>query len=189
MGDGKVALILDVLGLGQHTCAVSSDPHAVQVNEVEPQQQTAGEKQSLLLFSLGSDRRMAMPLSAVARLEEFSRDKVESSDQREVVQYRDQVMPLLHLEDVLGANRETSDLNVVQVVVYTQGDRSIGLVVSRIVDIVEESLEDERVSAMEHIRCLSVVHGKVAEIVDIDSVIRSYDPAMFENHQTNNAGV
>ena len=45
--------------------------------------------------------RIAIDLSLVARLEEFPRDAVEIAADQEVVQYRGQIMPLIHVSDVL----------------------------------------------------------------------------------------
>ena len=70
MGDGRVALILDVLGIGQHSgvLAESREPAREAVQQGAP---SDVEKQRLLLFRAGSFERLAVPLSLVARLEEF----------------------------------------------------------------------------------------------------------------------
>ena len=71
MGDGQVALILDVLGLAQMTRVVS------QPQEQRSAQQTwqgAGEWPApgiVAAVPAGHVGRMAMPLSLVSRLEEF----------------------------------------------------------------------------------------------------------------------
>ncbi len=72
MGDGKVALILDVLGLAQaRQChRRSARPLRGRTNGAEPQERWT-TRQTLLLFDAGQGSRMAIPLSMVARLEEF----------------------------------------------------------------------------------------------------------------------
>ena len=96
-----MALILDVLGLAQRASVVS------QIRDRGVGEKAAGaeihrdERESLLLLRGPNDGRMAMPLSLVARLEEFNRGSVERAEGRDVVQYRGQILPLIHLSEVL----------------------------------------------------------------------------------------
>ncbi len=82
---------------------------------------------------------MAIPLDTVTRLEEFPRDRIEHAGSREVVQYRGQILPLVRLSHLLGAYGEEPEGDTVSVVVYSEGGRSVALVVDRIVDIAENS--------------------------------------------------
>ncbi len=59
-------------------------------------------RESWLLFRLGKAGRMAIPLSLVSRLEEFPVSQVERFAGRDVIQYREQIMPLERLSDILG---------------------------------------------------------------------------------------
>jgi len=85
---------------------------------------------------------MAVDLSLVARLEEFPRNLVEIAGDHEVVQYRGEIMPLIRVsEKLVSEQRRVPELvqDSLHVVVYSEKGRSIGLVVDRILDIVEES--------------------------------------------------
>ena len=102
MGDGKVALILDVLGLAQKANVISElQDRAVAVKEASSGEKTAGNRQTLLLFQTGKNGRMAVPLSLVARLEEFASSKVENTGEQQVVQYRGQIMPLIRISEAV----------------------------------------------------------------------------------------
>ena len=80
----------------------------------------ADERQTLLVFSAGHDARMAIPLSMVARLEEFPRALVERSGSQEVVQYRGQILPLIQVAKHLPNGAEAPTLaDPMQVVVYS----------------------------------------------------------------------
>jgi two-component system, chemotaxis family, sensor kinase CheA len=98
MGDGRVALILDVLGIGQRSGVLAE---FLEQGRTSGQQKTQleVEKQRLLLFRAGSFSRLAVPLSLVARLEEFPQSAIEHASGGEVVQYAD-------LEAVLEAVNE-----------------------------------------------------------------------------------
>src|SRR5262249_41635779 len=94
MGDGRVALILDVFGLAQRASAIS-DHQDWAVAETPPVPVRSAERPSVLLVE-GRDRgRMAIPLNKVARLEEFPCSRVERVADRRVVQYGGQILPLL----------------------------------------------------------------------------------------------
>src|SRR5262249_408326 len=98
------------------------------------------QHQTLLLLGLGKNRRAAVPLSLVARLEEIPTAEIESAGDQEVVQYRGEILPLIHLTRLLGVDGPSAS-DSMQVVVYSENGRSVGLVVDRILDIVETSLE------------------------------------------------
>ncbi|MFZ8368828.1 hypothetical protein ACO1LQ_14000, partial [Staphylococcus aureus] len=53
---------------------------------------------SLLVFRAGTAQPKAVPLALVTRLEEIAADKIEISNGRYMVQYRDQLMPLVQME-------------------------------------------------------------------------------------------
>ena len=141
MGDGRVALILDVLGFAHHSKIISDSLDHTTVSDKHASKDAAA-RQALLLFRSGDGERMAIPLSIVARLEEFARSSLERAGQHDVVQYRNRIMPLLRLSDAVpGCTRSAAEegQDPIQVVVYSDGTRSVGLVVDEIEDIVEES--------------------------------------------------
>ena len=123
---------------------------------------------------------MAMPLIQVARLEEFAASSIEKAGDREVVQYRGEIMPLIRLADVFEAETDADAADDLQVVVYTQNDRSVGLVVERILDIVEEQIAVQRAASRHGLIESVVVQGKVTDMLDIESVIRKADPSFFD---------
>jgi two-component system chemotaxis sensor kinase CheA len=103
MGDGRVALILDVLGIGQRSGVLAESLEQAR-GAGQQKTQADASKQRLLLFRAGSFARLAVPLSLVARLEEFPRSAVEHASGGQVVQYRDRILPLVSLQTVLEPN-------------------------------------------------------------------------------------
>ena len=89
MGDGKVALILDVAGLAERSGVGMVEPRAMPATDGHPREQGAERvPEQLLLFRAGAQSRMAIALRSVARLEEFTREQVERVGDEDVVQYR-----------------------------------------------------------------------------------------------------
>jgi two-component system chemotaxis sensor kinase CheA len=116
----------------------------------------------------------------VARLEEIDPAKVEVSDNHEVVQYRSQVLSLVRVADVLGIRSGAPAGKPLQVVVYSQNGRSAGLVVDRILDTVEASIEIQRSARTEGILGSVVIQQFVTDLIDPAAIIRRADPSFFE---------
>jgi two-component system chemotaxis sensor kinase CheA len=186
MGDGKVALILDALGLAQKanvTREVQDRAVAEAATKIETEPSSAGKttanRQALLLFQTGKNGRMAIPLSLVARLEEFTRSKVERAGPREVVQYRGQIMPLIRISEAMGlpegdSGEAAADADApLHVVVYAERGQSVGLVVDRILDIVEECVVLDRRAERAGILGSAVVEQRVTELLDVEGVVRA----------------
>jgi|FLOH01.1.fsa_nt_gi two-component system, chemotaxis family, sensor kinase CheA len=163
MGDGKLALILDVMGLAQKAQVIG------------------GDRQALLIFALEQDDRMAIPLSEVARLEQFKRSDMERSGEQDVVRYRGGIMPLIYLRNVLnmGVAQEDSVKEVVQAVVFTKNDRSVGMIVERIIDIVEEVITVKCETNRPGVLGTIVVQDRVTDLLDVENVVRAADPSFL----------
>jgi two-component system chemotaxis sensor kinase CheA len=139
MGDGSVALILDVMGLAQRARIVTETHESAHEDKSEEKSAVAShgpeERQALLLAENGPSARVAIPLRIVARLEEFPATVVERSGTQEVMQYRGQIIPLVRLSQILpaGLNPDCGGPapDSIQVVAYSEGGRIVGLIVDR----------------------------------------------------------
>jgi chemotaxis protein histidine kinase CheA len=190
MGDGRVALILDVLGLAQRANVVSEVRDRGVGEKTAETEARRDDGESLLLLRGPDDGRMAMPLSLVARLEEFTRSSVETAEGRYVVQYRGQILPLIHLSSAVPERRQQprslkssepgAGNEKIQVVVYTDQGRSVGLVVDRILDIAQEKVADRKHSGREGTLGSVVVQGRVTELLDVKGIIQAADPNFFQ---------
>ncbi|MGC1513393.1 MAG: chemotaxis protein CheA [Acidimicrobiales bacterium] len=177
MGDGLVALILDVLGIAQQSGVVTEARERALVEEAASEADGNEDRTTLLLVRVGADRRMAIPLSEVSRLEEFPRGALERSGRHEVVQYREEILPLVDLNDVLGVgafppegDEAPAEDEMLNVVVYTYQGHNVGLIVGAILDIVEEEVTmgtDGRMPAA------VVVQGRVTDLVDANAAVAS----------------
>lgn len=182
MGDGRVALILDVLGLAQRANVVTEVRDRTLSEKATQVHKTMDSRQTLLLFDAGQGSQMAIPLSMVARLEEFPRSLIEHSGAQEVVRYRGQILPLIRVSKHVPAVSEVSTddpSQSLQVVVYSEDGRSVGLVVGRINDIVKETLTVKRHACGQGIFGSVVIQDKVTDLLDVQSIIRAADPAFY----------
>ena len=176
MGDGRVALILDALGLAQRARIVTEGQERKGiVNHNSAAANEVGERTQLLLFSIKGREHLALPLDQAARLEEFSINKIELSGAREAVQYRGRIMPLVRLSRHLpGATQGGSGENTqLQVIVYQRAGHAVGIVVDQIRDIIDDRLEIQPGSASPGILGSAVVQGRITDLVDVSGVLRS----------------
>jgi two-component system chemotaxis sensor kinase CheA len=179
MGDGRVALIIDVLGLAQRAGVVGgaqeqSSARAGARKESQIEQIGSHRRQTLLLFAVDEENVMALPLSLVARLEEFAPARLERVRGRNVVQYRGEILPLIDLAE--GRSSE----GAVHVVVYSEHGRSVGFVVHRIIDVVEDDVHVDASAAQSGTLGAAVIAGRVTSLLDVEGVIRMHDPGFFE---------
>ena len=181
MGDGKVALILDVLGLA-HTSNVISQSRDRSVTEsLERGVARNSDSQTLLVLGVGPTHRYALPLSQVTRLEKIEPGIVETADHQEVVQYRGEILPLIRLGNQMGISAlPTDDAAHLEVVVYTENGRSVGIVVDRIVDIVETTLAVTRPAGRSGLLGSAVVQDHVTDLLDLPTIIRQSDPVFSD---------
>src|ERR1039458_3671900 len=174
MGDGRVALILDVLGIGQCSGVLAEFRDQTRA-AVEQKTQSGIEQQRLLLFRAGSFERLAVPLSLVARLEEFPQSSIEHAGGGQVVQYRNRILPLVSLRAVLdsdaGGQDETAD--PVQVIVFNDGERSLGVVVDQILDVAEDAVTVRQKTSRKGLLGSAVVGKQVADFLDLNHVINA----------------
>ena len=192
MGDGKVALILDVLGLAQRAGVVTETRNRALTEKATESAATIGEKQTFLLFAGPGDCRMAIPLSTLARLEEFPVAQVEMSGSQWVTQYRGQILPLIRLNIVLQEQEKEQykdrrnrlrtmkapplpDSGQIQVLVLNHQGRCFGLVVERILDIVEDRADVKSAATRPSVLYSVVIGDRVTELLDIPAILRSSD--------------
>jgi len=181
MGDGKVALILDVMGLAQGAHVVTGHRGRM-VSEKASAQAEAGERQTLLILKVG-EGRMAISLSMVARLEEFKRSDVERTGTQDVVQYRGEIMPLIYMSGVLNGEGPVAACELMQAVVYTHEGRSVGLVVDKVLDIVEENITVKRSLTRKGVLGTIVVQNQVTDLIDVQGIVKEAVPDMTGDEQ------
>ncbi|MCP3404495.1 hybrid sensor histidine kinase/response regulator [Bradyrhizobium sp. CCGB01] len=162
LGDGAVIMIIDPNGIAKALGAAGSSAHDM-ADENGAHHIGSGEQTtSLLVFRAGSSQPKAVPLGLVTRLEELPADKIEFSNGRYMVQYREQLMPLVAMESVTIASQGAQPI-----LVFADDGRSMGLVVDEIIDIVEERLNIEVGGSSSGILGSAVIKGQATEVIDV----------------------
>ncbi|MEZ6017817.1 MAG: chemotaxis protein CheW [Planctomycetota bacterium] len=173
MGDGSVALILDVAGTAERAGLRGElQDRGDRLGSAESDQ-AGSDADSYLIFAVSPDVQMALKLDAVARLEKIPREQIEHRGAIDVVQYRGEIMPLVHLSVLFGNGaRGESDASL-PTIVHSHEGRSIGFVLRNVVDIINDAIEIDTAGARPGILGSSVLAGRVTEILDVDAIVRT----------------
>jgi two-component system, chemotaxis family, sensor kinase CheA len=162
LGDGAVIMIIDPNGIAKALGAAGSTAQGMADENAASHANSGEQLTSLLVFRAGNAQPKAVPLGLVTRLEEISTDKIELSNGRYMVQYREQLMPLVQMH---GVNVQTSGSQ--PILVFADDGRSMGLVVDEIIDIVEERLHIEVAGSEAGILGSAVIKGQATEVIDV----------------------
>ncbi len=184
MGDGTVALILDVLALAVAAGLAGESREQTMGNSLKAEGQSERTLQTLLVVDVGDTRRFALPTSLISRLEKVSRSAVEYADGREVIQYRGAIMPLVRLGNVVGTAQPCmEDRDEMQIVVYAENDLRCGLVVNRIVDIVQTEIQFSTTrNADDNLLGTTVIQQRVTDVLNLRRLAMHLSASKFIAH-------
>ncbi|MEM6780254.1 MAG: chemotaxis protein CheW [Pseudomonadota bacterium] len=177
LGDGSVIMILDPAGIAK----ASGELEAGESRDTEQEEleaSIASDKTSLLLFKAGDTAPKAVPLSLVARLEEIKLTDIEYSDDKAVIQYRDELMALIPFYPSMDLNADARK----PVLVFTDNGRSMGLIIDSILDIVDIVIDVQLQGTTPGLMGSAIIDGKATDIVDIGHYLRSHNKDWFKTH-------
>jgi two-component system, chemotaxis family, sensor kinase CheA len=183
LGDGRVSLILDVQGIA-HQSLTGQYVEA----DLEPQAAPSlpiGATGQVLLVGTGDGQRVAIPLAVVTRLERMRADAVEHVGGREVVQYREAIVPLARLDRLLGGRVDSAGGDLEQqellVIMFTRGARTVAVAVTTVLDIADDDPAKHTRIDDGGVVGLTVLEGRVTELLDVRQAVLSADPSFFDD--------
>ncbi|MCC3862208.1 chemotaxis protein CheW [Pseudemcibacter aquimaris] len=164
LGDGTVIMILDPNGIANEASDAMTDMSDQRGEESdETAIATVDDKEAILLFRAGGETKRAVPLSLVSRLEEFDVAQIEISEGKKMVQYRGKLMPLVMINDDYEIKSEGRQ----PMLVFTDDDRAMGIIVDEISDIKEDSINVELSSSTVGQLGTAIIDGDATEVIDI----------------------
>ncbi|MDC9701307.1 MAG: chemotaxis protein CheW [Alphaproteobacteria bacterium] len=172
LGDGKVALILDPNGIAQSLGYVDDLKKGERgVHEAVVADAALEDKGVIpvLVFRVKASFK-AIPLSLIMRLEKIDKREIEPLGAHHVFRYGGSFMPIIFIE---GSVSPVSS-RLQPVIVFRNEDHFMGLAVDQIMDIFEERFEIHTVVDRPGVLGLTVLGGRVTEIVDISYYLPSF---------------
>jgi two-component system chemotaxis sensor kinase CheA len=179
LGDGRVIMILDVSGIAAEIGGLNSISR--EIERADGERDVAADMTSVLLFNVGGGRTMSVPLALVSRLEEFTQEQIERTGDRDLVQYRGDLLPLLPVDGYARPDEQPMQ----PVIVFSEGDKAMGLMIEEIDDIIEEELVIRIQSERPGVLGTAIVNSKATDIIDAQHYLKLANPHWFENNHSN----
>lgn len=189
LGDGAVALILDISGLAAKSgLAPVTESARAKALAAEAEAHRLQDIHSLLLFHNGPDEPCAIPLDLVQRIERIRPEQVERPGNRRSMQYRGRALPLVTLSDAAAVGEPDSGGELVVVVTSANG-HEVGLLGAMPVDVVETKAAIDQVTHRQKgIAGSTILHDRTTLIADlhelVDAVYPEWGAARNENRAT-----
>ncbi|HHB75763.1 MAG TPA: response regulator [Desulfobulbus sp.] len=185
MGDGRIALILDVNNLSQMAGLTSLDG-TERANELAEAAKDAiikaKDKQALLIFSSSPDEQFAVPLNQVERVEKIKITDIEDVGGRRVMQYRGGSLPLVSIDEVAMV-QPLADRDDLLVIVFNLAGKDIGLLAIGPIDAIEVAADvDDMTLKQTGIMGSSIIDGHTTMLVDIFEIVQTINPEWFADH-------
>ncbi len=179
MGDGKLALILDVVGLSKYIGLKVEDIDRA-IEEEKLRKTSAEETQFILLFNVGEET-LALPLALIARLDKIKAEELQFIGGKEIIVYKGNVIPVVRLENYLPI-QGLPPQDYYSVLFFTERNKTCAILCSEIVDVLETTLEVEE-GLYNHPGILGhrIIKDKTVLFIDIYKVIEMYDPEWFQD--------
>ncbi|MGZ3650561.1 MAG: hybrid sensor histidine kinase/response regulator [Bdellovibrionota bacterium] len=174
MGDGSVALILDVMGIADLASINTKSQRRAEgfLDTAAAGKNKNSDVQEFLIVRSATESAHAIPLCLVHRLEEFPASLLEVSGNQAVIRYRDSILPLVNLGAALGYGERARDERPLKTVVVSRSGRLMGIVVEDILDVVSsDAAVDDSVRDRFGILGNIIDRDRVIVIVDALSIV------------------
>ncbi|MCP4113871.1 MAG: hypothetical protein GY737_00420 [Desulfobacteraceae bacterium] len=164
MGNGKVALILDISNLAQ----MAGLSTRTETNEEAAEMDTTGEETPLLLFRNADSEHFAVPLELVERIERIPASTMEHVGGKNVVQYRGGALPLYELSQVINVE-PLGPRERYEAIVFNLSGRDFGLLASSPLDVVSvfRKADDNATLRQPGIQGAMTIEGHTTLLIDI----------------------
>ena len=185
MGDGRIALILDVSNIARMAGLTSLDgsERAAELADAAKDSITkTRDKQALLTFSSSEQEQFGVPLNQVERVEKIKRHHIEEIGGRRVMQYRGGSLPLISIDEVASV-MPLDDREDLLVIVFHLAGKDVGLLAIGPIDAIEISADIDEVTLKQPgIMGSAIISGKTTMLVNIFEIVQISNPQWFEDH-------
>jgi len=182
LGDGTVALILDVDGVRMLSGASESQQTESDMRTRDTEETRDVDSCSILIIQHAEDEVYAVPLQLVARIERFSTSDLQDVGDRKAISYRGGILPLISLEGIVSSQALDVSGSEFYVIVYTVGNEEIGLMASDIRDIVDyKDTIDNRTHKRAGIAGSMIVNSEILQFLDLYGILELDDPEWTEH--------
>ena len=181
LGDGHVALILDIAGIAVH----EQIPNNEELNKENDKLAVTNdeETQHMLLFSNHAEEHFAVSMDIISRIDRIRADQIDSVGGQELLQYRDSTMSLLRLENCITA-KTVDPKKRLYVIVFEIAGKEVGLVAPHLEDICDVAMSIDTVTFRERGVLGSMVLGdKTTRFIDLFEIADIAHPEWHDDEE------
>jgi two-component system chemotaxis sensor kinase CheA len=180
LGDGRVALILDVAGIAASANFLGSAEPEEEGDAAHRGDSTQGDRHSILIFRSDPSESFAIPMELVSRIERIRADQIEFVGGRELLIYGGEPLPLLAVEDLVKVKPRPQS-PYLHVIVFNTADRDIGLVAPELDDIREVTSQiDNATFRQPGVSGSITIEGRLVRLVDVFEMVERIHPQWVE---------
>lgn len=192
-GDGKVALILDIIGISNimnlRTVSKSVQEQALQRAESK----ILKDAQSLLLVCNAPDEQIAIPLDLISRIELCKVKNITITGGRKNIQYRGVALPLFSIDEVADVGSPNTDSSTCYIIVFSISGKEVGIIMSEVIDIIRGTyIIDEMTHKQPGIMGSTIINEEITLLVDlygiIDTIMPEWTKALKSKIKDNSPG-
>jgi len=182
LGDGMVALILDIEGISRHA-GLSTSEYLQYLEKDLLSSEIKNEIQSALLFKSGPDELFAVPLTLIKRIERIKLSQIEKIGEKEYIVIDGIETQVLRLDNVLNVSPciMNDDMSLL---LPKHIKRPFGILLSNVEDIksVPKTLN---VDALQRDGLLgtAIIQERITLFIDIFRIIEISEPNWFEDRR------
>lgn len=188
LGDGQVALILDVDAIRNMAVLTSMSDMVEKVEEQERQKSAKmADVHQMLTLNYGKENLFAVPMDLVTRIEKINASQIEKIGKKLGMKYRDDTLVLIKLENVIHIAPLPEQLQY-NVIVFEIGGKEVGLLSSEVHDISLPEGEMDGVTYVEAgILGTLIIDGAITRVLDLFEIGRLQLPELV-THLAETAG-
>ena len=173
MGNGDVALILDIDGIARQSGLVER----LDLNPIRQDEKYIPHHEemiSVLLFEIPGLRKIALPLDIIDHIVKLDAAQIQQNGNREVVYFNDQLMSLVRLNHYVSGGSQGIDHSTsrVPVLICRYRDSLYGLVVKQVTDIIEVPAKlHELATPQKGLNGSIIFNDQVINVLDLEEVL------------------
>jgi len=182
LGNGDVALILDIKGMVQKAGLVFDTEKEVTLNSYIYRRRMKEDTQKLVIFSNAQDEYFAIPVNLLSEVDRFHNSEIKHVGDREFIKRHGRSLPLLRLEKLLKVSPIASSQQTCIVLVPSRVSYEMGIVASKIITTIDltENLNTKEADEV-GIMATFFYDDKLITLLDIYTLIHGSDPERYKN--------
>ncbi|SHO50683.1 hybrid sensor histidine kinase/response regulator [Desulfopila aestuarii] len=184
MGDGRIALILDVANLARMSNLTSLDgsDRATEIaHSMEEAIKAKKDKQALLIFRSSETEQFAVPLNQVERIEKIKASDIEMLGGKRVMKYRGGSLSLIRVDD-LAMVQPLADYDNLLVIVFNVAKHNVGLLAIGPIDALEITADIDDITLKQPgIMGSLIIDTHTTMLVNIFELVQNLFPDWFDS--------